>query len=869
MRRIIALITVPLALAASAVSIQTTLAPSASALDNGLARTPPMGWNDWNAFKCNVSEQLVEQTAVAIHTNGMQAAGYRYVNIDDCWAEPQRDANGNLVPDPAKFPDGIKSVADYVHSLGLKLGIYEDSGTHTCSKHGFPGSLGHEYQDALTFAQWGVDYLKYDDCNIPPDGQNQQATIQRYDTMRNALRAARAKTGHAIVFSICEKTDYGVPNSTWPPVGNLWRTTGDIHDTYASMLSNFTKNVQLASLARPGAWNDPNMLEIGNGGMTATEEQTEFSLWAEMAAPLIAGTDLRSPSPQTLATYTNRAVIAVDQDRLGRQGYAVQDANGLWVLTKPLAGGSRALVLFNSTDAAATISTTAAQAGLRPAPSYSLRDLWEGTTTGTTGTISGTVPAHGVIMYRVTRSGSPWPIKRVFNVRDYGAAGNGTTNDTPAINAAITAANANATGGTVEFPAGTYLAGASIHMLSHVTVTLDKGSTITAAAAGFDPPEPNQFSQYQDFGHSHFHDAVIWGENLTDVGFTGSGTITGAGHLTSGNPKPGQADKLISLVNVDGLNVSGVTLQNGGHFALLIDHCTNVTSDHLTIATAPDRDGWNVIDTTNVRITNINVASNDDALVFKSDYALGQTFNSGNVVVTNAHLSAKCCNALMFGSETCGNFTHYTFNNINITGAGKSGLGMVSEDGAHISDVTYNHVVMSGTQSPIMEKIGTRLRCGGSPSIGSISDIHYNDVTGTGAGAYSPTLWGQPGHPITDVTFTNVHLTLPGGAGPIDPNTVPSDNGDYNPNSIGTRPAYGFYLHNVAGISFDNTSFRFTTNDQRPAFIANAGSDITLRNTTLQSGTGSPFDIGFQGVTGHQLIHVRTTTGAAPRVEVS
>src|SRR5438270_8278847 len=172
MRRIIALITVPLALVASAVSIQAGLAPAAQALNNGLARTPPMGWNDWNAFKCNVSEQLVEQTALAMHKDGMQAAGYQYVNIDDCWAEPQRDANGNLVPDPAKFPDGIKSVASYVHSLGMKLGIYEDSGTHTCSSHGFPGSLGHEYQDALTFAEWGVDYLKYDDCDIPADGQN-------------------------------------------------------------------------------------------------------------------------------------------------------------------------------------------------------------------------------------------------------------------------------------------------------------------------------------------------------------------------------------------------------------------------------------------------------------------------------------------------------------------------------------------------------------------------------------------------------------------------------------------------------------------------------------------------------------------------
>jgi polygalacturonase len=376
----------------------------------------------------------------------------------------------------------------------------------------------------------------------------------------------------------------------------------------------------------------------------------------------------------------------------------------------------------------------------------------------------------------VSAAPAPAGPRPVFNVMNYGAIADGTTNDTPAINAAIGAANAAGPGGgVVEFPAGTYLAGGSIHMMSNVTIQLDAGSTITAAATGFDPPEPNAYSQYQDYGHSHFHDSVIWGENLTNVAFTGSGTITGAGHLITGTPNPGQADKLISLVNVNGLTISGITLELGGHIALLTQHCTHVVSNHLTIFTAADRDGWNVVDTTDVRITNINVSSNDDSLVFKGDYALGQVFNSGNVVVDNAVLSSKCCNGLMFGSETCGNFTNYRFNNILVTEAGKSGLGMVSEDGAHISNVTYNHVVMSNTQSPIMEKIGTRLRCGGSPTIGSISDIHYNDVTGTSAGAFSPTLWGQPGHPVSDITFNDVHLTLPGGIGPMDPNTVPTD----------------------------------------------------------------------------------------------
>jgi alpha-galactosidase len=390
---------------ASAATIQLTTAPHAAAEDNGLAGTPPMGWNDWNAFKCGVTEALVEKTADAFVTSGLKAAGYRYVNIDDCWALPDRDASGALVPNPAKFPDGIKAVVDYIHAKGLKFGIYEDSGIRTCSKGGgFAGSLGHEYADALQFARWGVDYLKYDDCNIPADGQNQASTIQRYTTMSNALTAAARRTGHPIVFSICEKTDYGVPNATWPRVGNLWRTTFDIHDEYSRMLSIFHINVQLAALARPGAWNDPDMLEIGNGGMTDTEYRTEFSLWSEMAAPLIAGTDVTTATPATLAIYTNRRVIAVDQDRLGRQGVQVSAVGGLDVLTKPLAGGDRAVVLFNETDAPATITTTASQVGLRRARGYRLRDLWSGLTAETPGPISAEVAPHAVVMYRVSRA---------------------------------------------------------------------------------------------------------------------------------------------------------------------------------------------------------------------------------------------------------------------------------------------------------------------------------------------------------------------------------------------------------------------------------------------------------------------------------
>jgi alpha-galactosidase len=399
---------------AGALAVQAASSPPADALDNGLALTPPMGFNDWNAFGCNVSAQLIEETADAMVANGMRDAGYQYVNIDDCWALPNRDADGNLVADPAKFPDGIKAVADYVHNDGLKLGIYNDSGIHTCSKsHGFPGSLGYEYQDALQFATWGVDYLKDDDCNQPTDQQNQAATIQRYDTQRDALARAAQETGHQIVFSICEKTDFGVPNAAWPEVGNLWRSTGDIHDTFSSMVTNFHKNVLLSDLAKPGAWNDPDMLEIGNGGQTATEYRSEFSLWSEMAAPLIAGTPIaeaggkHAASPATLAIYENKDVIAVDQDPLGKQGTIVSNNNGHWVLTKPLANGDVAVALFNETNTAATISTTAAAVGLPKAAAYSVRDLWQHSTTESAGNLTAAVAPHETVMYRVSAGTDP------------------------------------------------------------------------------------------------------------------------------------------------------------------------------------------------------------------------------------------------------------------------------------------------------------------------------------------------------------------------------------------------------------------------------------------------------------------------------
>lgn len=444
-----------------------------------------------------------------------------------------------------------------------------------------------------------------------------------------------------------------------------------------------------------------------------------------------------------------------------------------------------------------------------------------------------------------------------FDVRQYGATGNGSTNDTPAINRAIDAANA-AGGGTVRFTSGTYLSANTIHMRSNITLQLDSGATILGADDDdYDAPESNPNDDFQDYGHSHFHNAMIYGDRLTNIGFTGSGTIDGGGNLITGNPDSGEADKIISLTRCTGLRVDGIRLRRGGHFAMLTNACNNITSTGLRVDTASDRDGWNVINAQNVTVTGATIAANDDALVFKSDWALGTRYSNGHVRVTDSRLSAVCCNALMFGSETCGDFTDYVFDGITITGAGKSGLGIVSMDGTHISDVHYRNITMTGTRGHIMEKVGTRRRCGDSPGVGNISNITYENVTGSYNGsagaAYSSTLWGESAsaNRIRNVTFTNVDLTVPGGNGTMSTAVPSNDPNNYNPNSIGTRPAYGWYVHNAENISFVDSSVEFASNDGRPAVIANTGSGVTLDRFTAERGSNSPYDVGFQSISGY------------------
>jgi alpha-galactosidase len=359
--------------------------------DNGLARTPPMGWNSWNKFANRIDDATIRGIADAMARNGMRDAGYIYVNIDDTWAG-ERDAQGNIHPN-RKFPD-MKALADYVHSKGLKLGIYSSPGPDTCE--GYEGSYGHEAQDARTYAAWGIDYLKYDWCGaftIYKDSDMQAV----YQKMGEALLAS----GRDIVYSICQ---YGLVDVwKWGAAagGNLWRTGGDIRDSWESVSAIGFGQYQLAPFARPGHWNDPDMLEIGNGHMTDTEYRTHMSLWAILAAPLIAGNDVRNMSAAVHEILTNREVIAIDQDPAGHQGRRVWQAGERELWTKQLAGGDVAVALFNRARGDAKVSFRWADAGIVKTPSR-VRDLWRHTDQKATGLeYAADVPGHGVVLLRV------------------------------------------------------------------------------------------------------------------------------------------------------------------------------------------------------------------------------------------------------------------------------------------------------------------------------------------------------------------------------------------------------------------------------------------------------------------------------------
>nr|WP_223256234.1 cellulose binding domain-containing protein [Micromonospora endophytica] len=384
----------------------------AQALNNGVARTPPMGWNSWNTFGCNINETLIRQMADAIVNSGMRDLGYKYVVVDDCWMNSTRDAQGNLQANPSRFPSGMKALGDYLHARGLLFGIYQAPLDRTCAQYfgsypGATGAQGHEVQDARQFAAWGVDYLKYDWCS-PSGTINDQ--VARFAIMRDALAA----TGRPIVYSINSNSIHAKtgPQRNWGDVANIWRTTEDITNAWNTGQTNgypmgiqniINVNVPLAGYAAPGSFNDPDMMEVGRGGMNDTEMRSHFAMWAIMASPLIAGNDIRNMDAATQTILKNQNLIAINQDTLGRQATQVSFDGTRRILAKPLANGDVAVALFNQGGSTTTISTTAAAIG-KSGSSFTLRDAWTNATSTTTGAISASVPAHGTVVYRVSGS---------------------------------------------------------------------------------------------------------------------------------------------------------------------------------------------------------------------------------------------------------------------------------------------------------------------------------------------------------------------------------------------------------------------------------------------------------------------------------
>ncbi len=376
----------------------------------GLALTPPMGWNTWNTFAAHIQESLIKETAEAMIANGMRDAGYTYIVIDDTWSAKQRNANGELLADPEKFPSGMKALGDWLHARGFKFGIYSCAGNRTCGD--YPGSWGHEFQDARTFASWGVDYLKYDWCNVgsanAPDA---------YKRMRDALYAA----GRPVVFSLCE---WG-QNKPWEwagDVGHLWRTTGDIMDSYDGRkgwesgwkrildaqytLVESSGADGIGKYAGPGHWNDPDMLEVGKSGLTAAESRAHFSLWCIIAAPLMAGNDVRHMDAQTTAVLTNKDVIAIDQDALGKEGFRAlaEPTKNIEVWVKELSNGEWAVCALNTSanTAELTINWDRFRGWVFKGSDFALHDVWSNKDVGTTERPTvGTVASHDVILLRL------------------------------------------------------------------------------------------------------------------------------------------------------------------------------------------------------------------------------------------------------------------------------------------------------------------------------------------------------------------------------------------------------------------------------------------------------------------------------------
>lgn len=387
-----------------AIVAPATQTQDAAALDNGLAETPPMGWNSWNQVRCyGLTEDVVKAAADAMSTKAMKDAGYEYVVVDDCF-QGGRDADGKIFSHPTRFPSGMKALGDYIHSLGLKFGIYGSPGTRTCAQiwDAYPisglGSLGHEQLDADTWAEWGVDYVKYDWCDAQDDGVEK---VAGFTTMRDAI----AKTGRPMVYAISE---YGEDEPwTWgSDVSNMWRTTHDIAPTWASVSGIIDAQADLYPHAGPGAWNDPDMLQVGNGSLTLSENQAHVGMWAMLAAPLMVGTDLQKIDPAVLDILTNEIIVGIDQDPLGKQARRLSNQDGAQVWARQLSDGRFAVALYNTSSAPKAIATTVQSIGGSGA--YTLTSAWQGKAiANTAGSISATVASHGAEILLLTPGSTP------------------------------------------------------------------------------------------------------------------------------------------------------------------------------------------------------------------------------------------------------------------------------------------------------------------------------------------------------------------------------------------------------------------------------------------------------------------------------
>ncbi len=363
-----------------------------------LAPTPPMGWNSWNTFAVSINEQLFKETVDIIVASGLKEAGYNYVVVDDGWEAMARDEGGNLVPDPVKFPSGMKALADYVHAKGLKFGIHNCAGKTTCN--GFPGGRGHEFQDARLYASWGVDFLKYDWCD---HGTADAREI--YSTMRDALFAAK----RPVLFSLCEWGN----NKPWEwakSVGHIWRTTGDVRDCFNCQGEYdlgwkfiLDSQVGLERYAGPDGWNDPDMLEVGNPGLSLGESRAQFSLWCMLAAPLMAGNDLRKMTPEVLAILTNKEAIAIDQDALGKQGSRFMEHPGKNIWVKELAHGDWAVCYLNTGTERMTLPVNWEHFTMMKGR-FSIKDIWQKKVLGETDKhYEFALESHEAILLRLTK----------------------------------------------------------------------------------------------------------------------------------------------------------------------------------------------------------------------------------------------------------------------------------------------------------------------------------------------------------------------------------------------------------------------------------------------------------------------------------